>query len=138
MLNIQTRIRTDLNLPKRIRCRCLTTNSLPWGYPGQLFRLRRMLELDDERRDSRFILVWTLDRDRVIALRPVGLIVLCCLLSLLQGCLRPLFILVEMVVVRLDPEVYSYYLRSVFLYLSRKPYPPLYSPGGKSPSRFTM
>jgi hypothetical protein len=54
--------------------------------------------------------------DRVITLRPVGvslcvgLIVLCC--SFLQGCLQPLFISVEMVVVRLDHEVYSYYLRS--------------------------
>jgi hypothetical protein len=38
-------------------CRCLTTDSLPWGYPGQLFRLQRVLELDGERRDSRFILV---------------------------------------------------------------------------------
>jgi hypothetical protein len=53
--------------------------------------------------------------DRVIALRPVGvslcvgLIVLC--RSLLQGCPQPLFILVEMVIVRLDREVYSYYLR---------------------------
>jgi hypothetical protein len=31
-----------------------------------------MLELDGEHRDSRFILVRTLDRDRVIALHPVG------------------------------------------------------------------
>jgi hypothetical protein len=31
-----------------------------------------MLELDGERRDSQFILVWALNRDRVIALRPVG------------------------------------------------------------------
>jgi hypothetical protein len=43
-------------------CRCLTTDSLPWGYPGQLFELRCMLELDGERRDSRFILVQALDR----------------------------------------------------------------------------
>jgi hypothetical protein len=56
------------------------------GVPGHLFELQRMLELDDERRDSRFILVRALDRDRVIALRPVGvslcvgLIVLYCLL----------------------------------------------------------
>jgi hypothetical protein len=41
-----------------------------------------MLELDGEHRDNGFILVWALDRDRVIALRPVdislciGLIVL--------------------------------------------------------------
>jgi hypothetical protein len=33
-------------------CRCLTTNSLPRGYPGQLFGIRCVLELDDERRDS--------------------------------------------------------------------------------------
>jgi hypothetical protein len=38
-------------------CRCLTTDSLPRGYPGQLFGLQRMLELDGECRDSRFILV---------------------------------------------------------------------------------
>jgi hypothetical protein len=31
-----------------------------------------MLELDGERKDSRFILVQALDRDRVITLRPVG------------------------------------------------------------------
>jgi hypothetical protein len=77
-----------------------------------------MLELDNERKDSRFILVQALDRDRVITLGPVGvspcvgLIVLSCLS--LQGCLWPLFISVEMVVVRLDREVYSYCLRSLF------------------------
>jgi hypothetical protein len=44
-----------------------------------------VLQLDGERRDSRFILIWALDHDRVITLRPVGvspcvgLIVLCCL-----------------------------------------------------------
>jgi hypothetical protein len=59
-----------------------------------------------ERRDSRFILVRALDRDRVITLRPVGvspcigLIVFYCLL--LQGCPRPLFISVEKAVVRLQ------------------------------------
>jgi hypothetical protein len=31
-----------------------------------------VLELDGERRDSRFILVRAIDRDRVINLRPVG------------------------------------------------------------------
>jgi hypothetical protein len=31
-----------------------------------------MLKFDDEHRDSRFILVWALDRDQVITLRPVG------------------------------------------------------------------
>jgi hypothetical protein len=66
-------------------CRCLTPDSLPRGYPGQLFGLRRVLELDGERRDSRL----ALDHDRVITLRLVGvslcigLIVLSCLL--LQG-----------------------------------------------------
>jgi hypothetical protein len=94
-----------------------------------------MLELDRERRDSRFILVRGLDRDRVIALRPVGISLLhwidCVVLSLLQGCLQPLFISVEMVVACLDREVYSYYRRS----RSRELCPPLYSPGGKSPSR---
>jgi hypothetical protein len=44
-------------------CRCLTNDSLPWGYQGQLFGLQRMLELNVERKDSRFILVWTLNRD---------------------------------------------------------------------------
>jgi hypothetical protein len=53
-------------------CRCLTTDSLPRRYLGHLFGLRRVLELDDERRDSRFILVRALDRDRVITLRLVG------------------------------------------------------------------
>jgi hypothetical protein len=43
--------------------RCLTTDSLPQGYPGQLFGLQCMLELDGERRYSRFILVWALDRN---------------------------------------------------------------------------
>jgi hypothetical protein len=42
---------------------CLTTDSLPRGYLGQLFRIRCMLELDGERRDNRFILVWALNRD---------------------------------------------------------------------------
>jgi hypothetical protein len=35
----------------------LTTESLPRGYPGQLFRFQRVLELDGEREDSRFISV---------------------------------------------------------------------------------
>jgi hypothetical protein len=47
-------------------CQCLETGSLPWGYLGQLFSLRHMLELNGERRNSRFILVWDLDRNRVI------------------------------------------------------------------------
>jgi hypothetical protein len=84
-------------------CQCLTTDSLPQGYPGQLFELRCVLELNGERRDNRFILVWALDHDRVITLRPVdvslyvGLIVLCYVL--LQGCPRPLFISIKKVVV---------------------------------------
>jgi hypothetical protein len=53
-------------------CRCLTTDSLPWRYLGQLFGLRRVLELDGEHRDSRFILVRALDRDRVLTLHLVG------------------------------------------------------------------
>jgi hypothetical protein len=70
----------------RASCRCLTADSLPRGYSGQLFGLQRVLELDSERRDSRFILARALDRDRVITLCPVGvslcvgLIVLSCLL----------------------------------------------------------
>jgi hypothetical protein len=77
--------------------------------------------------DSRFILVRTLDHDRVIALRPVSVSLLrwidYVVLSLLQS---------------LDREVYSYCLMFIFLYRSREPCPPLYSLGGKSPSRFTM
>jgi hypothetical protein len=90
----------------RASYRCLTTDSLPGGYPGQLFGLRRMLELDSEHRDSRFILVRALDRDRVITLRPVDvslcieLIVLSRLL--LQGCPRPLFISIEKAMARLQ------------------------------------
>jgi hypothetical protein len=77
-----------------------------WGYLGQLFELWRVLELDGERKDSRFILVRALDRDRVIALclvgvsLCVGLIVLSYLL--LQGCPSSLFILIEKAVVRLQ------------------------------------
>jgi hypothetical protein len=71
----------------------LTTDSLPWGYPGQLFGLRRMLELDGEHRDNRFILVQALDRDRVIALRPVSVSLLrwidCVVLSLVIGVPTP-------------------------------------------------
>ena len=58
---------SDANPPKaptwRASCQCFITDSLPRGYPGQLFGLRRMLELDGERRDNRFILVQALDRD---------------------------------------------------------------------------
>ena len=55
------------------------------GTQGSLFGLRRMQNSTVNARDSRFILVRALDRDRVIALRPVGvslcvrLIVQCCL-----------------------------------------------------------
>jgi hypothetical protein len=71
-----------------------------------LFGLRRVLELDGERRDSRFILVRALDRDRVIALRPVGVSLcvrligmLCCFL---RGTHDLSFISIEKVVVRLQ------------------------------------
>jgi hypothetical protein len=87
-------------------CRCLTTDSLPRGYPGQLFGLRRVLELDGERRDSRFILVRALDRDRVITLHPVGISLCVGLIVfyrlLLLGCPSPLFISIEKVAVRLQ------------------------------------
>jgi hypothetical protein len=46
----------------RYPCQCLTTDSLPRGYPGQLFGLRCVVELDGERRDSQFILVRALNR----------------------------------------------------------------------------
>ena len=42
------------------------------GTRGSLFGLQRMQNSMINARDSRFILVRTLDRDRVIALRPVG------------------------------------------------------------------
>jgi hypothetical protein len=52
-----------------------------------------MLELDGERRDSRFILVWALGHDRVIALRSVGVSLLrwidCVVLSLITGVPMP-------------------------------------------------
>ena len=38
-----------------------------------MFGLQCMQNSTVNARDSRFILVWALDRDRVIALRPVGL-----------------------------------------------------------------
>jgi hypothetical protein len=65
-----------------------------------------MLELNGERRDNRFILVWVLDCDQVIALRPVG-VSLCVGLIVfyhlsLQGCPRPLFISGEKAVVQLQ------------------------------------
>ena len=83
---------SDAKSPKaptwRASCRCLTTDSLPRGYPRQYVRLQCMRNSTVNARDSRFILVWALDRDRVIALRPVGvslcvgLIVKCCVVQL--------------------------------------------------------
>ena len=69
---------------------------------GSLFGLQRMQNLTVNARDSQFILVRALDRDRVIALRPVGvslcvgLIVKCCValsltLSFLQELHPPLY-----------------------------------------------
>jgi hypothetical protein len=55
-----------------------------------------MLELDGERRDSRFILVRALDHNQVIALSPVGVnllrwidCVVCVVLSLVTGVPTP-------------------------------------------------
>jgi hypothetical protein len=77
----------------RASCQCLTTDSLSRGYSGQLFELRHVLELDGECRDSRFILVRALDRDRVITIRPVGVSLLrwidCVVLSLVTGVPTP-------------------------------------------------
>ena len=42
------------------------------GTQGSMFGLQRMRNSTVNARDSRFILVRTLDCDRVIALRPVG------------------------------------------------------------------
>ena len=56
------------------------------GTWGSLFELQHMQNSTVNARDSRFILVRTLDRDRVIALRLVGvslcvgLIVKCCVI----------------------------------------------------------
>jgi hypothetical protein len=55
---------SDANLPKaptwRASCRCFTNDSLPRGYLGQLFGLRRMLNSTVNARDNRFILVQAL------------------------------------------------------------------------------
>jgi hypothetical protein len=51
----------------RASCRYFTTDSLSLGYPRQFFELQRMLKLDGERKDSRFILVRALDHDQVVA-----------------------------------------------------------------------
>ena len=56
------------------------------GPRGSMFGLQRMRNSTVNARDSRFILVRALDRDQVIALRPVGvslyvgLIVKCCVI----------------------------------------------------------
>ena len=67
---------SDANSPQaptwRASYRCFTTDSLPRGYSGSMFGLQRMQNSTVSSRDSRFILVRTLDRDRVIALCPVG------------------------------------------------------------------
>jgi hypothetical protein len=59
MLMLRSVELSDANPPKaptwRANCRCLTTDSLPRGYPGQLFGLRRVLQLDGERRDSQLV-----------------------------------------------------------------------------------
>ena len=63
------------------------------GTRGSLFGLQRIQNLTVNARDSRFILVRALDRDRVIALRLVGvslcvgLIIKCCVV--LSVLLRP-------------------------------------------------
>ena len=69
------------------------------GTRGSLFGLQRMQNSMVNARDSRFILVRALDRDRVIALRLVdvslcvGLIVKCCvMLSLVSLGTPPSFI----------------------------------------------
>jgi hypothetical protein len=51
----------------RANCQCFTTDSLSWGYPGQLFGFRLVRNSIVNARDSRFILVQALDYDRVIA-----------------------------------------------------------------------
>jgi hypothetical protein len=60
-----------------------------------LFGLRHVLELNGECRDSRFILIRALDRDRVITLRPVGVSLLrwidCVVLFLVTGVPTPSF-----------------------------------------------
>ena len=52
-------------------CRCFTTDSLPRGYPGQLFGLRRIVELGGY---AKRLTIYTGSGPRlgrVIALRPV-------------------------------------------------------------------
>ena len=90
---------SDAKSPKaptwRASCRCLTTDSLPRGYPGSIFGLRHMLDLMVNARDSRFILVQALDRRSSTTLRPVGvslcigLIMKYCVVQLLCSTLDP-------------------------------------------------
>jgi hypothetical protein len=55
----------DANPPKpptwRASCRCFNTDSLSWGYPGQLFGFRRVRNSTVNARDSRFILIRAID-----------------------------------------------------------------------------
>jgi hypothetical protein len=61
----------DANPPKaptwRTSYRCFTTDSLSRWYLGQLLRFWLVQNSMVNARDSQFILVWALDRDRVIA-----------------------------------------------------------------------
>jgi hypothetical protein len=55
-LVVEVRQVSDANQPNaptwRASCRCFTTDSLPRGYLGQLFRLRRILNSTVNARDS--------------------------------------------------------------------------------------
>ena len=66
---------SDAKSPKaptcRASCRCFTTDSLPWGYPGQLFGLRRIAEFGGY---AKRLTIYTGSGPRlgrVITLRPV-------------------------------------------------------------------
>ena len=66
---------SDANSPKaptwRASCRCFTTDSLPRGYPGQLFGLRRIAEFGGY---AKRLTIYTGSGPRlgrVITLRPV-------------------------------------------------------------------
>ena len=71
-----------------------------------MFGLQRMQNSTVNARDSQFILVWALDRDRVIALRLVGV-------SLCVGLIVKCCVVLSVV--------------SLTLFPSKEPYPPLYS-----------